>query len=216
MIYSDQATVESRFGKIKTQEDLETELENLPHHKGKTRIDLALKLANTEVFSRNGGMRSSSSVKKVAVVITDGRQSPAPDEIRLDEAAAPLLFLGVKVLSIGVGDKIDISELKMMVENPEKDAFWSESYPALRLQLATIAREICSHKIYAMWRWMDYSTREFLLGSWDGDVNGQLKLLKYVFRFGRNHISRASLENSDSLGRENALAYVMEWLDVQL
>lgn len=144
MIYSDEAKIMSRFGKIMSHQDLRAELDSLPHLRGKTRIDLALKLASDQLFNRNEGMRSSSTVRKVAIVITDGRQSPAADAIRLDEAAAPLLVRGVKVLSIGIGDKVDEYELKMMVDNPEKHAFWAETYRALGVQLATIARESCS------------------------------------------------------------------------
>lgn len=148
MIYSDQAQIMKRFGEINSQRSLRTDLDALPHLKGKTRIDLALKMAGTSLFSSSGGMRSSSTVAKVAIVITDGRQTPAPDGIRLDEAAARLLVNGVKVLSIGIGDNIDQEELNMMVENPEKYTFWAESYRALKVQLATIARESCSLKTF--------------------------------------------------------------------
>jgi hypothetical protein len=86
-------------------------------------------------------MRLTSS--KVAIVITDGRQSPAADAIRLDEAAVPLLVRGVKVLAIGVGDKIDKFELNMMVSKPNKHVFLGKSYSALRLKTAGIANEAC-------------------------------------------------------------------------
>ena len=143
MIYSNEARIMGKFNEIQTHEELASGLDDLPHLRGKTRIDLALKLASAELFTRNSGMRSSTSVSKVAMVITDGRQSPAADAIRLDEAAAPLLVSGVKVLAIGVGDKIDREELEMMVKSRDL-AFWAGSYPALRVKLAAIAKEICS------------------------------------------------------------------------
>lgn len=142
MIYSDEARIMAKFNKIQSEKDLDHALDSLPHLRGRTRIDIALKLASAELFTRNGGMRSSQSVPKVAMVITDGRQSPAADAIRLDEAVAPLLVRGVKVLAIGVGDKIDREELEMMVRSPDL-AFWAASYPALRVQLAKIAGQIC-------------------------------------------------------------------------
>ncbi|XP_028410535.1 collagen alpha-6(VI) chain-like [Dendronephthya gigantea] len=143
MIYSDDARIMAKFNEIQSKEALPTALEDLPHLRGKTRIDLALKLASASLFTRNGGMRASTSVPKVAIVITDGRQSPAADAIRLDEAAAPLIVRDVKILAIGVGDRIDRSELVMMVKSSEM-AFWGSSYQALRVQLAAIAREICT------------------------------------------------------------------------
>lgn len=145
MIYSDEARIMAKFNQIQSKEALSTALEDLPHLRGKTRIDLALKLASAKLFTGNGGMRWSSSVPKVAIVITDGRQSPAADAIRLDEAAAPLIVGDVKILAIGVGDKIDRGELEMMVKSPEM-TFWGSSYQALRVQLATIAREMCTSK----------------------------------------------------------------------
>lgn len=144
MIYSDQPQITSRFGKIKSGNDLSNDLNSLPHLRGKTRIDLALKLAGNKLFTGDGGMRLPSSVIKVAIVITDGRQSPAADAMRLDEAAADLLVRGVKVLSIGIGDKVDRFELNMMVLNPEKHVFMSKTYSALQAQLMKITREICS------------------------------------------------------------------------
>lgn len=148
MIYSDEARIMNKFGEIPSTEDLSAKLDALPHLRGKTRIDLALLKAGKELFTWNGGMRISSDIIKVAIVITDGRQSPAPDGIRLDEAAAGLIVQGVKVLSIGIGDKIDQEELRMMVIDPNRHTFWSKSYTALRVQLATIARESCSLPTY--------------------------------------------------------------------
>ena len=142
MIYSNEARIMARFNEIQSNKELEDELDNLPHLRGKTRIDLALRLANAQLFTGSGGMRRSTSVAKVAMVITDGRQSPAADAIRLDEAVAPLLVKGVKVLAIGVGDKIDREELEMMVGSQEL-AFWAVSYRALRVQLAKIAAQVC-------------------------------------------------------------------------
>ena len=138
----------SKFGEIASTDDFNKKVDGLPHLRGKTRIDLALQKAGNELFTWAGGMRIRSDVIKVVIVITDGRQSPAPDGIRLDEAAAGLIVQGVKVLSIGIGDNIDQEELRMMVQDPNKHTFWSESYTALRVQLATIARESCSLPVY--------------------------------------------------------------------
>ena len=148
MIYSDKARIMSKFGEIASTDDFNKKLDELPHLRGKTRIDLALQKAGNELFTWAGGMRIRSDVIKVVIVITDGRQSPAPDGIRLDEAAAGLIVQGVKVLSIGIGDNIDQEELRMMVQDPNKHTFWSKSYTALRVQLATIARESCSLPVY--------------------------------------------------------------------
>lgn len=150
MIYSDEAKIISKFGEITSIEDFDNKVDDLPHLRGKTRIDLALLKAGRELFTWAGGMRIRSDVIKVAIVITDGRQTPAPDGIRLDEAAAGLIVQGVKVLSIGIGDRIDQEELRMMVKEPSRHTFWSESYTALRVQLATIARESCSLPTYTL------------------------------------------------------------------
>ena len=142
MVYSNEARIMAKFNEIQSSNDLTSELNDLPHLRGRTRIDLALKLGSSQLFTGNGGMRWSTSVPKVAVVITDGRQSPAADAIRLDEAVAPLLVRGVKVLAVGVGDKIDREELEMMVKSSDM-AFWGPNYRALRVQLAAISRKLC-------------------------------------------------------------------------
>lgn len=148
MIYNDEARIAHRFGEILSHEDFDMKLDALPHLRGKTRIDLALSKAARELFSWAGGMRVQSDVQKVAIVITDGRQTPAPDGIGLDQASAGLIVQGVKVLSIGIGDNVDQDELSKMVDKPDRHIFMSKSYKALRIQLATIARESCSLPTY--------------------------------------------------------------------
>lgn len=65
MIYSDEARIMSKFGEIGSFDEFESKIDDLPHLRGKTRIDLALLKAGKELFTWAGGMRTSSDVIKV-------------------------------------------------------------------------------------------------------------------------------------------------------
>ena len=75
-------------------------------------------------------------------MLTDGRQSPAADAVRLHEAVVPSLLKVVKVLAVCVGDKTDREEIEMMVKSADM-AFWAPNYRAFRVHLAAISRELC-------------------------------------------------------------------------
>ena len=60
----------------------------IPYYGGGTRIDLALRLANSGVFSRMKGMRAG--VPKIFILMTDGYQTKTKGYTPLDQAVLPL------------------------------------------------------------------------------------------------------------------------------
>ena len=75
-----------------------------------SRLDPALKLASTYLFTKQGGARDG--VPKVAFVITDGRASS-------QQAILTLREMGVKVFAVGIGRNADPVALGSLVERPE-------------------------------------------------------------------------------------------------
>ena len=115
--YSDDADLNIRFDEYKRLESFNGAVDNLPYSKGRTRIDKALQLASSQLFSVGAGMRAD--VPKIAIVLTDGKQTQAADAVALDKAVAPLHALGVQVFAIGIGSEVDSNELRLLVQREE-------------------------------------------------------------------------------------------------
>ena len=97
-------------------------LDNLPYHGYTTRLDLALRLAHTDLFTLKSGARPN--VRKVLFLITDGRQYPRVDKrgTNLDPAveAAPLHLDGVEIFAVGVGKKVHLAELEAITRSKDR------------------------------------------------------------------------------------------------
>lgn len=111
--YSDEARLVIPLGTHYTIESFQNSVNNIPYTLGRTRIDKALQLANTDLFSIRG--RARFDVPHIMVILTDGVQTPDPGAIPLYEAVRPLQQKGVVVLAVGVGSRVDLDELRQMV-----------------------------------------------------------------------------------------------------
>lgn len=93
----------------------------LPFYGYMTRIDHALSLAHKELFTEKGKTRPN--VKKLLFLITDGRQNPDNiGGVKLDPAKeAEKLHLGnVQIYAVGVGNKVNLTELQRITKDPRK------------------------------------------------------------------------------------------------
>lgn len=137
ILYSNSATVYARFGQHATAEEFEQAVDALPYERGLTRIDKALLLAAAEIFP---GARSG--VPKIALLITDGKQTRAADAKGLKEASAPLRKAGVRVLAVGIGSGIDLDELRLVTEADENIVV-AKNFPDLLVQLGNLTSKAC-------------------------------------------------------------------------
>ncbi len=93
----------------------------LPFYGYMTRIDTALKLAHTELYTAEG--RARPNVRKLLFLITDGRQNPDFENgKRLDPAkeAENLHLSGVQVYAVGIGSKVNHTELSLITKDKSK------------------------------------------------------------------------------------------------
>lgn len=137
ILYSNSATVYARFGQHATAEEFEQAVDALPYERGLARTDKALLLAAAEIFP---GARSG--VPKIALLITDGKQTRAADAKDLKEASAPLQKAGVRVLAVGIGSGIDLDELRLVTEADE-NVFVAKNFPDLLVQLGNLTSKAC-------------------------------------------------------------------------
>lgn len=83
ILYSNEAKTEIDFGSYTSHGSFRDAVLRLPHQRGLTRIDRALKVAYDDLYGPTGSSRRG--VQKIAVVLTDGRQTPAVDAVPLNQ-----------------------------------------------------------------------------------------------------------------------------------
>ncbi|KAK3745599.1 hypothetical protein QZH41_005840 [Actinostola sp. cb2023] len=141
ILYSDDADTEIDFGSYSHYLAFRDAALRLPHHKGLTRIDRALQLAYKDLFGPSGSSRRG--VQKVAVVLTDGKQTTAFDAVALDKASKPLWESDVDVIAIGIGAAVDRKELRLMTKR-DQDVFLTKNVNDLLVQLGDFSLSACN------------------------------------------------------------------------
>lgn len=113
--YSRTVVLNIKFSAFNNLTKLKRTLDEIPYLGETTRIDLALKLASEQLFSTPGGARTN--VPKVAVLITDGFQTYAPDRIPFSKLSKKLKEKNIRLFVIEVG--INYPSLHKIIENKE-------------------------------------------------------------------------------------------------
>ena len=80
-------------------------------------------------------------VPDLAVVFTDGKSDPGSEP--LHKASQPLREKGIHVVSVGLGDDIDVNELKAMATFKETGPFLIKDLNSLVNYITSLAKEIC-------------------------------------------------------------------------
>ena len=142
--YSSDAQVEVSFQEKADRKQFEQAVDLIPHTKGRTRLDKALELASSRLFTASGGTRSGK--RKIMIVLTDGRQSQDPDTVPLKDAVLPLRQLGVRIYAVAIGDEVDLKELHQVSERNE-DVFPVSDFDDLANMANDIALNTCRVKL---------------------------------------------------------------------
>ena len=134
IIYDSRPELIFDFNKYTDEPGVSGAIDSLPYLGKQTRIDKALALA-VSVFTQ-----SRPSVPRIAIILTDGKQTQDYDAIPLEVAAQPLHDLGVKVYVIGIGGHVDINELNLIAKRPQ-DVFPVASFD----QLLRVLQQFLTH-----------------------------------------------------------------------
>ena len=136
--YATSASLDIKLGQFSNPAAFKNALMQISYKATKTNTAQALMLARQEL-SDNG----RDGVPKAVIIITDG-QSDEP--IATQQEAALIRSQGVRVLSIGIGPKIDLNELNGISSDPDEDHvflindFSQDSFASI---LAPLVRETC-------------------------------------------------------------------------
>lgn len=141
LVYSDMATVQQSFNNCNGTHSVMEAMDHIPYYGRTTRIDRALSLANTELFSATGGVRSY--VANTLLLLTDGRQTPAPDSISMERAVKPLKDKRVARIALAIGDQINPSELRRVVDGDD-DVVRVDSFDDLFSSMYMVSEKLCA------------------------------------------------------------------------
>ena len=140
IMYSGRPELSIDFRSQSSLDIFQSEVEALTHKRSKTRIDLALKYAADSLF-----LNPRPSLISIAVVMTDGVQTPEPNVEPLGKAVIPLRSKGVRVLAVGVGPRVNRSELEELVTSQE-DVFKMSSFQELLDKSDKLLEAVCPRK----------------------------------------------------------------------
>lgn len=140
ILYSNFATAAVTLDEEKTLASFDNLVDGLPHERGVTRIDRALKLARSIFNSR--GVITRRGVPKIFILLTDGKQTVAQDALTLDEAARPLHEADVKIFVVGMGSNADVGELQSVALDKE-DVFLAPSFDNLVSLSGPLSKIMC-------------------------------------------------------------------------
>jgi hypothetical protein len=138
--FGDVPELSIRFGEHTSIEDFNRAVDNVRYVGGTKRLDKALVLAARVL------PKARPSSKKIAIIISDGKQTLQPGVEPLDFAAQPLHGIGAKVYVIGTGQNVDIPKLQLITQKPG-DLFISRSYDDLLWQILSLMRHMTKGKI---------------------------------------------------------------------
>ncbi|CAB4031099.1 Hypothetical predicted protein, partial [Paramuricea clavata] len=140
IVFGSQASITINLNDHTDLESFASAVRNIKYQGGHTRIDLALALASSVVFTPSGGARDG--MPKMFIIMADGQQTSAPDAIPLKEAVAPLASSGVQVISIGIGYEVDEYEL-MAISESRDNIYYVKSFDTLFDTITEVGQSLC-------------------------------------------------------------------------
>lgn len=124
-----------------TQDHVIRVVDSLQFISGQTRIDLALRMARKEVFSKSGGARKEA--RKLLLVFTDGGQTWDRTMLNLRKEAQSLIKTGVEIFPVAV--RSEMLNLKTLVDitHDSANVFNTEFFPYLLDLLKKMSKRPC-------------------------------------------------------------------------
>ncbi|KAJ7338168.1 hypothetical protein JRQ81_010809, partial [Phrynocephalus forsythii] len=137
--YSDRPTTEFDLGRYQTREEIKEAARNIKYYGGNTNTGDALRYINTYSFSAEaGGRPREKAIKKVAILLTDGRSQ---DHV-LDPAMAAHKA-GIRIFAVGIGEALK-EELDEIASEPKSaHVFHVSDYNAIDKIRGKLRRRLC-------------------------------------------------------------------------
>jgi len=126
---------------LQTPSAMKDIIDKIPYNPSHTtRTDRALELANSALFSSEGGDRTEKP--NVLMVITDGMTDPWNSK-PYPTVLEPLINQGVETIAVGVGPDINYSELLEIANGKQENVFTVEDFDKLVEVLNDVIEASC-------------------------------------------------------------------------
>ena len=133
--------IDNEFSRI----ELKRRMIEAPFLKGGTRTGSAIQYVRQRGFSRE---HIRKNVAHIAIILTDGQSAQTSKTIAEARRAHRD---GIYLFAIGIGDQIDIHELKAIASEPTEDfMFEMDNFDALPSIKTILAIETCSGKVFSL------------------------------------------------------------------
>jgi hypothetical protein len=134
--FSNKPVIHIKLDDFQDSRLLQDEISKIIDSGGRTRTDLSLQIMSQEFFTYENGSRAG--VPKVLVLVTDGKSTGTQP---LSESVKELRKKGVIIYSVGVGDNINMQELKS-ISRTERDVFVSKDFSSIGLIASPLVERI--------------------------------------------------------------------------
>ena len=147
--FSEQATVRINLQGSRIAGAFADAVGNLPYplSEDRTKTYLGLKLADTEVAQTSAGYREDDDdVKRMLMVITDGRQTTGGRSVPVNQSILPFFKRDMEVFAVGVGLKDDDQEARDEIRDMvqiSQNAIFPDNYTDLIHQVDDFVRRFC-------------------------------------------------------------------------
>ena len=138
--FSSDAQIPVKFGDHLDLLSFQDAVDKIPFAAGGTRFDKAFGVAANGLFSASGGVRAN--LPKVMIILTDGKQSADYDAVPIERSVLPLRHLGVRIFALAIGDQVDMSELRQIVNDP-KDIHAVKDFDELLGNIKNVGNKTC-------------------------------------------------------------------------
>ena len=143
LTFSIEPKLEIKFSDNTTKEAFEGAVNNLTFTGAGTDLLRALDVALKDMFNSRNGMRPRTS-KKVAVLITDGKDTAKRDNKEYEEMVARFKQRDIMMIAVGVGSNISTEQLQILAPH---DYFHVEKFDNLTDEFAgTVVKDVCHGK----------------------------------------------------------------------
>ena len=111
VVFADKVEAKARFSENLSVKQFQNMVQNMKSIGSRTRIDKAL-VETKQVFKEG-----RDDVYKIAVVLTDGKQSEDHDTKSLLSTSEPLRRAGVRVIAVAIGTRASKGRLRLMTDS---------------------------------------------------------------------------------------------------
>ena len=131
--FSDYAMQNIKFNTYSDSKRLNKTIDEIPLINSLSRIDVALRMAQNEMFTSSNGARSKA--RKILIVLTDGSQSNYKGYENPVAVSNELRNNNIEIIAVGFGKTIDVEKLQGIAGGKDNTYFFPSQYNSINIDV---------------------------------------------------------------------------------